>query len=609
MKTALRNWLLNSGVVDVDNNTYVDLPTTPTFSTTKLLDHTIILNSVETTEVTGFTDLLVKNPYSDRLRPNNLQGTLGTPYRFKSESDSIRTWVGGDVVTTAQQVSGMLNNPTYNYFYHLGFVGNSDTVETGITACQPTAKAGGSTFIYEDIVVKDVTFAGLQVNSTTGTVTSLTASFFRVFGHNTDGEGFYIGNTGKVTYAITDYFSATDVFVYDKGRDGLQFNSIADLNLDRATVYDVGKAAIASQQALIQVQNCNGLITNSVFWGAVEFGTIGTHNVTFRNCVFYADARGYINKLTTDYTSSPHENNLAIVFDACYFFSPNSIAEVWRVQEDEADVTFTNCVKGDNITNLYLDFRTDTVTYTLSESGTTSMATPAAPSFNSLDPDNDNAGLNRTQWMYDLGMGYRIPAIVNPFDPWTDIAWTDAFDFSTSLDLVNKGVGNDATAPTAPVYSGAEEAVRFTRASSQYLRAVATVAYNVPVETWIVFKTPSSFSGSQIMYATSNTHRIECISTSNFQLSGTDTGNALSTSTWYTARVILNGASSEYQLYGVVGLTAISLSTSSIGTPSSKIGAANGLFNYFDGHIKYIFTKVGSLSAGEITNMETWLGV
>src|SRR6185369_275452 len=180
---------------EIGNLTYVYslLPTAPVFSNTQLLNASVALNSIEPTETSKKTDLLVQNPYTDRLRPNGLVGTASVPYRIKSESDTVYSLVGGDKVTASQQVIGCLNSPDYVEFYHLMITGNSDSKnQPGITGIQLLAKQGGSHFVVKDTVIKDMSFAGVQSNSTAsaGTVASLDLSYIRVFGYNLDGEGF-----------------------------------------------------------------------------------------------------------------------------------------------------------------------------------------------------------------------------------------------------------------------------------------------------------------------------------------------------------------------------------------------------------------------------------
>jgi len=192
------------------------------------------------------------------------------------------------------------------------------------------------------------------------------------------------------------------------------------------------------------------------------------------------------------------------------------------------------------------------------------------------------------------------------FNPFTDITWDEAFDWSSSLDLNNYGAGNNASAPTTPAFD--TDSVKFDRATSEYLTVQAAVAHNAPLETWIEFKTPVSFTGTQCIFNFGNTHRLEYNSSGSLTLSGVATGITLTTSTWYKMRYYINGASSKFRLIGVNNMSDISLSTSSNGTPLMEIGCSNSLTNFYDGRIKTLFIKAGTLSSLEITKMETYYG-
>lgn len=194
------------------------------------------------------------------------------------------------------------------------------------------------------------------------------------------------------------------------------------------------------------------------------------------------------------------------------------------------------------------------------------------------------------------------------FNPFTDIAWNEAFDFKTSADLNNYGSGGDLVVGSGtPSYDGANSAVRFVRTSTQFYNSTAVVSHNIPDDIWVKFKTPSSFTGNQTVMAMSNTHRIDYTVTGELRLSGTLTGVILSPNTFYSLRCYLNGASSSYEILGVVSSTSISLSTGGIGIPVVKVGADNTGANAFNGHIRALFIKAGTLGGSEITNMQSWL--
>ena len=397
---------------------YIEVPTPPTFGTTTTITDAVG-SSVESGELSGNTDVLVATPFEQRLRPNGLVGTSGTPYRFKSESDSARSWIGGSVVAQGQQVSADLNGSDFNEYYHLGLKGDPLTVETGISGFFWQASIGGTTIKHSDIIVTDVYFAGYQINEgTTGEKYNLIdLRFIRIFGHPDEGECFYIGNTNKVTFSYIDSFILYHAFGTNKGRDALQVNNHLALDIQQCTFYDNGKADIAGQNRLVQVQNCNGTIKNCVFDGAPELFDIFTHGVTFENCYFRwdSDDDGYIGKLTSQYTGVDTENNQPLTFRNCIFDpSVTQTRQLIVVVEDECNVVFEDCQFGTNCNgqNTYLDNRTDKVTYSITETGSTAY-TGGTPTYKSLNINDENThGLLGSCTQRTLGMGYRTKAAV-----------------------------------------------------------------------------------------------------------------------------------------------------------------------------------------------------
>lgn len=398
------------GSIDVVTPQYVDLPAVPAFS------DTYVLNpaqgpTLEVGETNGKRDLLVPANFDTQLIPNGLNGQT-TAYRFKSESDSVRSWIGKNGLSWGQQGISSLNNSSYCEFYHLGIQGNSNPAIEGISgigwlSIDPNTRL--CRLKCSDIVIKDVHYAGVLINSGNAgrTYDVLDFSFVRVFGYPNDGEGFYIGNTANDESEISDGDYVNN-FVYNVGRDGMQFRNHRSLYLDNSTCYDVGKANITGQNRLIQVQNCNGHVTNCVFYGAPSGFDVFAHGLRFVNCYFKITGSipSFIGKLTDHFPGSPMANNQQLLFQNCYFDSDNEIDYFSTVEEDECNVTFLGCKKTENIGALAQDNRTDKATYNLFQVGVQNF-TPVGINFNSLDPDNDEAGLITDSFYNDLGMGYR----------------------------------------------------------------------------------------------------------------------------------------------------------------------------------------------------------
>lgn len=209
--------------------------------------------------------------------------------------------------------------------------------------------------------------------------------------------------------------------------------------------------------------------------------------------------------------------------------------------------------------------------------------------------------------------------IVDPdnFNPFADIAtWDTAIDKGTAANIatqqfwVNRASvdGNGLPGVVAlPVWDSVKNAVRFTRASSQACRIQAAGSYLAPFELWIKFITPTAFSGTQALCGFSGSHLITISSAGLLSVSGVSTGQTLTVNTSYTLRVVFNGASSTWTLNNGTP-TAISISTNAVGTPNWRLGCQFNDTNYFDGWIEYVFLNDTGLSAGDITDMWTWLG-
>lgn len=209
--------------------------------------------------------------------------------------------------------------------------------------------------------------------------------------------------------------------------------------------------------------------------------------------------------------------------------------------------------------------------------------------------------------------------IIDPdnFSPFADIStWDTALDKSTASQIatqqfwVNRASVDSNALPgvtAIPTWDGAKNAVRFTRASSQSLRIQAAGSYAVPFEFWIKFTTPTSFGGvTQALAGFSGSHLITINSSGTLLISNVSTGQTLATNTSYVLRVVFNGASSSWTLNNG-SVNSISISTNAVGTPNWRLGCQFNDTNYFDGWIEYVFLNDAGLSAGDITDMWTWL--
>lgn len=407
------------------SKTYTAIPTPPSFGTTTTLVYATTGNTIESGETGGNTDLLVDTTFADRMRPNGLVGTSGTPYRFKSLSDSVYSVIGGDAVTAATQVITTLNSSNYCYFYHIKLIGNSTESADGITGFNWNPVSGSNAIVLSDAIIDNVGFAGVQFQASSNTYDSINLNFVRVFGWPIEGECYYLGKTDKTTYAVITSLVMDNCLGTNKGRDGIQINNCLDIQVSNCTIYDVGKANTAGQRALTQVQNSFGLVENCIFDGSPNLCDIASHGITFRNCYFRWDnSSGFIGDLLAQYASPIGTTNTpsptgtpgsgTILFDNCVFDPVNTMTNMLQVNDADVHVEVRDSIISTNITNLYLDNR-GTSSYDLIGTPTTNGNTQIAPasipkpSYTNFDVDASDHGLVTDDYWYNRGAGYRTP--------------------------------------------------------------------------------------------------------------------------------------------------------------------------------------------------------
>lgn len=391
---------------------YVPLPTPTDYGVnpTTTINTSMGSSIVQSELGTGVKHALVPNPYLQRLQAQQLEGTAIAPYYWKSVDDNVRSWIGGDIVSGSQSVQGTTGAiaSTFHRFEHLGFLGNSSTLVTGITGANFNSSVAGTTVYYSDVVAKNTHFAGFRINDTDATkkYNLIDIRFARAFGYNVEGEGFYMGSTSVSNYALIENLNLYHGFVYNKGRDGFQFNSIQNLYVTNITAIDVGVENASAQRSLLQAQNVSGTIEKFVLWNAPKACVIAAHGLTIRGGVLKFNETGDIQDLVNDagYIGSLMETGLPLVIEDVYFYSTSATVAL-NVAARGNNVSFVNCKIGGTITTLYADTRGASPTNTITATGTTTEV-PPTPEFNSLDPD-DESGLITTTWYRTKGWGYR----------------------------------------------------------------------------------------------------------------------------------------------------------------------------------------------------------
>lgn len=405
---------------------YVDIPAAPSFTSPATVTDAAG-SSIESGDISGAADVLVAgnaipNLYNNRFRPNGISNK-----RFKSVSTD-RVFVGGDNVLTGQQAVASLNNSDNLSYYHLGIIGNSSLSVTGTSGLFHQASVAGTTVLLEDVIIKNVEFAGVLINEgTTGEkYASITLNFVRVFGHWTEGEIFYIGNTHK----LADFSTIDNVVIHhgygtDKGRDGLQITHAADgvnrecARVDHVTIYDVGKKNEATQRLLTQIHNSNGYVKKSIFHKAPEPANIFTHDFLFEDCYFEWDGNyplyiGRLKSATAFGSGALAGNGQPIIFRRCIFNPSVNVDRLARILETDCNIIFEDCyfsnrIAGGVLANLISDERGASPSNTISITGQTIGAPLASPEYINHDPLDPDAGKITSDYYYDLGFGYLTP--------------------------------------------------------------------------------------------------------------------------------------------------------------------------------------------------------
>ena len=105
-------------------------------------------------------------------------------------------------------------------------------------------------------------------------------------------------------------------------------------------------------------------------------------------------------------------NNVAVRFeDVIFDCEAEQSVPLFDIREDECDIEFVNCKLTANAVaaGLYVDNRTDKVTYDITETNTTTW-TASEPTYENWDyTDEDNHGKLTHETYHALGMGFRTP--------------------------------------------------------------------------------------------------------------------------------------------------------------------------------------------------------
>lgn len=204
------------------------------------------------------------------------------------------------------------------------------------------------------------------------------------------------------------------------------------------------------------------------------------------------------------------------------------------------------------------------------------------------------------------------------FNPITDIAWESAYIPADAANFIingNQWSNRGSLGPmvqdgtnAVPVYDAAEQAMKFTRASAQWLNIPKkNPQWTAPFEIYIRFK-PDTLPTLQYIFGFSNTVYLGINSTGGMNFSGNATAMGIVADQWHVARIVWNGATTTVEINHGAPITA-NAGTGAIGTSTSRFGASFGRSSSFDGWISHLFIKQAVGDTTEQTNMWTYFGL
>lgn len=518
--------LSNSGSASA--KVYVDLPTPPTFTGSEGTDYKLLDvsmgSSVTQAELTGAIKKgLVPNPYTNMMRANQLVGTEGAPFIFKSADDNVYSVVGGATLLTGSTIFDQTGATISDWveFHHMHALGHNGVAS--LTGAGWTGKAGGSNLLLSDLIIESTQSPGVQFNGDgdAGTYGNMRMHFLGVHGDNTDNECYYFGDTSPTGFGIVNTLTATHLFGTDKGWDGLQMNSIQNTSVSNVTLYDVGKSAASGQKSLLQAQNLgdDAIIENSIFHTAPKAFQIAGRSMTIRNCSFASDEEGFAQSMSQagyaggDILSTSGGD---IIFENIYFDSTTPRTYAVNLNEPNANYYFVNVTIDTDITSLYVDNRVAPTGNIYQYNTTTGAANLPTPTFVSLSPTNTLSGCITNDYYYNLGQGHRTPAIdfnrptLSDIDPATgttdDVITITGTNFTgaTHVTIGNTAaasfVVNSDTEIEATVGAGTTGLVRVITPSGM-VKSGETFTFSAPFNpftdiTWVAAFDPTDFDGT-----------------------------------------------------------------------------------------------------------------
>lgn len=359
---------------------YVQPPKAPVFSN----PNTITLSGNHTVFASGLNGKLeqILTGTGTNLTLNGIGGTASMPVIFS----------GGTIKgTSATQRSVRTLNATRFFELHgMRLEGNDGGV---------MLSGSGGVFLSNVEIVKPA-FAGYWCNTGGGVYERINSYFLRVT--DSGGEGLYLGNTSKSNRSQIKQSHHSHLLVQNAGWDAVQLTSVDDLLIDKFTVIGAGLKNQVGQNALIQLQMCNGLVQRGIMTGGSSSMSIFSHGLTIKDC--------YVSWNNTDAvyigeaTGEPQLNGQPLIIDGVTFNVPGT-GPLFTVALRSADLVIRNCLISDNRRGLFTDARGSGATNKLIDGGGNRFV----PASEIPVPKFNQDGTVADHFYYSKGMGFGTP--------------------------------------------------------------------------------------------------------------------------------------------------------------------------------------------------------
>lgn len=162
-----------------------------------------------------------------------------------------------------------------------------------------------------------------------------------------------------------------------------------------------------------------------------------------------------------------------------------------------------------------------------------------------------------------------------------------------------------------PLWSTIDRAWDFDGSAGMRLSYDVTGISGSDYELWVRFKTPTSFTSGETILALTNSHYLRFSVAGVLRYNSVDLSPALSTDSWYTVRLYINGADGLHEVRDasngiVTDSSTLNFSTTGLVSPM-RVGSTLTDTNPYNGKIAFIGIRDVSFNDAEKNNMFNWV--